>query len=138
MIVAKILKGLIGPIAISPLLLQLTRMNLLMLSLVRFWPPCVTGLEVLKHCVEQSRDTSCAMAYAKALDNGLGGVRDVQTIYSMYQLANRHGRNDTARARLTELGKEIATSHRLQLDIESKLSPASTTVQCKFGSPQPC
>lgn len=98
----------------------------------------VKGLEVLKRCVEQSRETSCAMVYAKALDNGLGGVRDVKTIYSMYQLANRDGRNDAARARLTELGKEISTSQRLQIDMESKLSPVSSAVNCKFGSSQPC
>jgi TPR repeat protein len=96
------------------------------------------GIEILKRCVDQSSNASCAMAYASALDNGLGGVRDVKTIYAMYQVANRDGRNDKARARLTELGKELSATDRIQVQLESTQRPLEALLDCKFGDPKPC
>jgi TPR repeat protein len=96
------------------------------------------GLEILKRCVDQTSNASCAMAYASALDNGLGGVRDVKSIYAMYQVANRDGRNDKARARIAELGKELSTTDRIQIEIESAQRPVRPLLKCKFGEPQPC
>lgn len=96
------------------------------------------GIEILKRCADQTSDTSCAMAYASALDNGLGGVRDVKTIYAMYQLANRDGSNDKARARLTELGKELSATDRIQIRMNSTQHELPALLDCKFGDPRPC
>ena len=96
------------------------------------------GIEILKRCVDQTSNASCAMAYASVLDNGLGGVRDVKTIYAMYQVANRDGGNDKARARLAELGKELSTKDRIEVQMESTQRPLPALLKCRFGEPQPC
>jgi TPR repeat protein len=96
------------------------------------------GIAILKRCVDQTSDTSCAWAYASALDNGLGGVRDVKTIYAMYQVANRDGGNDKARARLAELGKELSATDRIQIQMESTQHELPALLDCKFGDPKPC
>ncbi len=101
-------------------------------------PDVAKGLEILKRCVDQSSNASCAMAYANALDNGLGGVRDVKAIYALYQRANRDGGNDKARARIAELGKELSTTDRIQVEMESTQRPVRALLKCKFGEPQPC
>ena len=96
------------------------------------------GIEILKRCVDQTSNASCAMAYASALDNGLGGVRDVKAIYAMYQMANREGRNDKARARLAELGKELSATDRIQVQTGSTQRELPALLNCRFGEPQPC
>ena len=96
------------------------------------------GIEILKRCVDQTSNASCAMAYASALDNGLGGVRDVKAIYAMYQMANREGRNDKARARLAELGKELSPKDRIEVQVESTQRELPALLNCRFGEPQPC
>jgi TPR repeat protein len=101
-------------------------------------PDVAKGIEILKRCVDQSSNASCAMAYASALDNGLAGVRDVKTIFAMYQRANRDGGNDKARARIAELGKELSVSDRIQAEMESSGRPVRALLKCKFGEPQPC
>jgi len=62
----------------------------------------------------------------------------VKTIYAMYQVANRDGGNDKARARLAELGKELSTKDRIEVQMESTQRPLPALLKCRFGEPQPC
>jgi TPR repeat protein len=76
------------------------------------------GAELLKRCVDLTGNTECAMSYASILDDGFGN-RDPKTLYAMYLLANRDGRNDKARVRMAELSKELSTEDllRIQMDV---------------------
>jgi len=80
------------------------------------------GVAFLKQCVERTEHPACAMAYATTLDNGFGR-RDVKAIYAMYQLANRDGRNDKARARIAELAKELSNVELLQIQLDAGKRP---------------
>lgn len=80
------------------------------------------GVGFLKQCVERTENPACAMSYAAILDNGYGR-RDVKQIYAMYQLANRDGRNDKARARMAELSKELSNSELLQIQLDQGKRP---------------
>lgn len=80
------------------------------------------GVGFLKQCVERTEHPACAMAYATTLDNGFG-QRDVKAIYAMYQLANRDGRNDKARARMADLAKELSAAELLQIQLDARKRP---------------
>ena len=80
------------------------------------------GMGLLKQCVDRTAHPACAMSYATFLDNGYG-QRDVKQIYAMYMIANRDGRNDKARNRMTELSKELSSQELMQIRLEANTSP---------------
>ena len=80
------------------------------------------GVELLKQCVERIHSPNCAFSYALALDAGFG-KSDPKTLYAMYLLANRDGRNEKARSRMAELSKELSTQEIVQIQIEANSTP---------------
>ena len=82
----------------------------------------VKGVDLLKQCVERVRNPNCALSYALALDNGFGKSNS-KTLYALYLLANRDGRNEKARSRMAELSKELSTAEILRIQAEANMRP---------------
>jgi TPR repeat protein len=80
------------------------------------------GVELLKQCVDRIRNPACALSYALALDAGFG-KSDPKTLYALYLLANRDGRNEKVRSRMAELSKELSTQEILQIQLEANMRP---------------
>jgi TPR repeat protein len=85
------------------------------------------SVEILKRCIERTRNADCAMSYASILDAGYG-VRDVKEIYAMYLLANQDGLHDKARDRMAELSKQLSTAELLKIQEQAHLKPLQPMV----------
>src|SRR5262249_22177348 len=68
------------------------------------------GVELFRRCAEATLFPDCAFAYATALDNGLGVIRDPVRAYAMYVLSTARNSNPKAKGRMDELAKSLSAA----------------------------
>lgn len=70
------------------------------------------GVELFRRCTETTKSADCSFAYATALDNGIGVIRDPVHAYAMYLLSSADKPSAKVRARLDELEKTLSNADR--------------------------
>jgi TPR repeat protein len=107
------------------------------------------GVSVLQRCAEATIEPDCAFAYATALENGIGTLRDLPRAYAFYSIANVVGQPSKASSRMIELKQLLSPQELSQANlIASQVREAhfkrqkprldAKFVDCSFHSQRPC